>query len=393
MSSNDEILALWAQLQSAISNAPMEELKGIIFDDFFKDAGAQEESNSSDSSRSIESICQTARDSFQDLQHSAVLGDHQAIELLVDISNHSSLQVNAWIKDATISSSDPAENNTPVDEGMDAEHWRDSLNSATENLINLNQDQLGSFDLILNKLPTPNFSFPIPPLLGKDHPPTPKVRLVSDLCDRLIQRRLNSECAQHTHQIAGNATMWPVSFSAYQYARKYKVDDILPNLNLGSSIEIDFSVEHRSQLGPAAIAMEVFVVLERERSKNRSSTHIEEWRQQESAADETIELNIPYEHGVPSKDGALFMGIDLSKPVWNMKNSWMRKAALLEPLDNSTIGKWTTAAYYYSVSICNGDFINYTWANSINKAITSTGSSKAGIKKVFKEGFKFIIKK
>ncbi len=418
MSSNVEILALIERLKSGISNAPIEEIQNIIFDDIFNDASVENEfpvetpryfqlpldlnlevrnaynpdqftkkSKASDSPKSIPSICQTARDAIDDLQICALLGDKEAIELSVDLAKALAHQVNNWITNPPLGKDDSVNDITKKTK-TENECGLEAINTSANELLNFDDDRLREVNSGFESMPIPSFSFPISPILEDASPPSPRVSLVSSLCDKLIQKRLNSQCIQHTHKLARNSTIWPVTFSAYQYARNHVVSHIQPNLNLGSSFDVDFSTENRSidGPGPAAIAMEFFLTLERERMKSRSASHLAEFKRADEDADENLELKTPY------KTGIVTTGISQSNPIWNASNSWLRKAALLEPLENSTVGEWVTAAYYLAASKCNGDFTDYPWSASINKSIVATGSPKAGFNRILVQGFRSIIK-
>lgn len=131
--------------------------------------------------------------------------------------------------------------------------WREEVNNSANILCSITKQHLQTMEQELEKamsnLPQANFSFPLDRLMGATEPPDRSTRLVSDLCDRLIQRRFDAECKR----VINNLTDKPAE------------DQSLPRW---------LKAKSRDKHGPTELTREIFYELERERTIFSSQ---EEW--------------------------------------------------------------------------------------------------------------------
>lgn len=349
-----------------------------------------------------EEIPPDLHDLVNDLKSLAGLGCPDAIWSLVSVAKDISTFLATLPQHSVEPTGDVSENAPTRDESpkMQKElakndQWSE-INQAAADLYGLVIEHYDSskaeFHEVQTQLPESRFSFPLEILLGRSEPPDPPLALVADFCDRLVQQRFDSEIKRQMKIQTTGAWYWPVVISAQDFKGNRKLKKCFPNLNIGESIPIDIfsGTPHGT---PKQLATNIFKELERERTAPRSKSHIEEFRRDE-------ENNVPAplkelikQAGRKGAAPQYYSGATLSK--WDIRNIWVRKAALLPELtrDSNVIEKWTEAAYAYAASVCEGDFENYQWAKSIEVSTRNLGSIKAGLKRTLSNGFTSIAKK
>ena len=268
--------------------------------------------------------------------------------------------------------------------------WRHEMDEAANQLHEIMTQNFDSFKAefctALAKLPDESFSFPLRLSFEFNNPPLAAGELVSAFCDRLIQRKLSRDTDNHFRQLATHAREWPVLVSAQEYKENRKIKECAPYLGLGKSLDVD--IYSGSRLGkPKGLATLIFKILDKERQKLRSRSHLEE-------------LRIDEENNVPAPIEDL-----LKKPItketskgypectWNIHNIWKRKAALLPNLTDETVPQWVEAAFAHAASTCDGNFENYKWPECIERRVQSLGCVRSAVNRVIKEGFDGLAKK
>ncbi|MBX3742508.1 MAG: hypothetical protein KF712_16090 [Akkermansiaceae bacterium] len=341
-----------------------------------------------------EEILPDLSDHVNDLKLLAMLGYPGAIRSLVSVARGIStflatLPPHAEECTGDASNSVPAHDNSPKTQ---KDQWSE-INQAAADLYDLVIEHYDSckaeFHEVQTRLPESRFSFPLEILLGRSEPLDPPLALVADFCDRLLQRRFDSEIKRQMKTQVTGAWDWPVLVSAQDYKGNRRLKDCFPKLNIGESIPINiFSGTVTGT--PKELAMSIFIELERERTAPRSKSHIEEFRRDE-------ENNVP----APLKEMIKQAGRNGAAPqyysgaarsIWDIRNIWIRKAALLPELCAETVSQWVDAAYARAVSVCGGDLEKYEWIDCISDKIRSVGSVDAALRRVITEGFRVIAK-
>lgn len=356
------------RLKAAISSAPIEELRAPIEEEL----GLKEEVD-------IENL----RDSLDLLKDRARLAHRESIETLIEIGSDIAYFLSRIVQLADrnegASLLEPStENNEP--EG----NWRETIDESVNILLDLeapeDNQEPHRFVNFLEELPYARNSFPLRHLLGKSEPPKRSLREISDLCDRLVQRRLDEELALVAHNLSSRSFCWPLFITAVDCQSKKLLAARTQNLELGKAVASNLGVTPRGEDTPAALVRPLLIGLEQMRGIRRSNLELEDMRRSEemnepAPLEQLIEEALK---GTPIRHGS-----------WNLQNLWMRKAALLPPLlgDSDVINKWVDAAYAYIASVHSGDFMNPKWVSSINRRMTSKGSVAAGLKHFLRDGF------
>ncbi|MCP5537742.1 MAG: hypothetical protein H7A51_16100 [Akkermansiaceae bacterium] len=370
---NDEILAACIKLKASVKAAPIEHLRKPI-----------EEESELDLTRSL----QSAREWVEDLMLCAGLGYEKAVKELAFLGN----QIAMFLAQEAVSAQQhnghpPAESVTT--DSPQANSWREELEDAVSALatvpVNTIKQAIGP---AFGELPPSKFSFPFRILVENDgRPPTDRVRLITEIADSLIQQKLTNRIAPKVKKFINYSWYWPISASATDYQRNRKLQEIMPPINLGGSIAACLSKSPRGNTTPLPICLEIFRILEHERTKPRSQKHLEELRDGDAKEDpypisKLIDLAEHPKYAAPRLTPAA---------PWNLENIWIRKAALLEPLTESNMVLWVEAAFCLVASKCEGKFANYKWPEGISKRIASAESARAGVKKFLQEGFETLV--
>lgn len=275
------------------------------------------------------------------------------------------------------------------------EKWREMLNKSAGALFEIMEDaspaELEEVRQSLAELPNARFNFPLDFLVGHSEPPGEAMQIVSDLCDRFIERRLRKWRAQLVQEEACMAQEWPLVVSALDLRRDSKISDLAPGLNIGSSTPFGLLPAGSRDDGPSRIALSLFMILDKERRTPKAQSHLDELRKAEEENIPNLDSLI---RGAPSRSRRLSPKITPPIPgqreEWTIRNIWRRKAALLPALAPDSHDRWMEAAYALAAAECAGDFENHHWPKCISDRVEGVGSVRAALRRVLKEGFELL---
>jgi hypothetical protein len=411
---NEVVVEAWKKLQAAIKKAPLDDLRARLTEG--EDLVFQRDQDA-------------LRGAVDAMTLHAKLGDSGAIREMVILGN----QITSVLHELTSSPSlqIPSESNLQEEDQVESvcseeTGWNEELEEAIALISNLKAEEIKkSFNKVIFRLPVTEFLFSRSPEPNCEHlPDSEKNDLISELCARLTLSRLNAAIPSGVKKIAASSGMWPISVSVQEYECLQKASVHFPNFGLGEALP--FRWASRKEEGPTALAFEVFVMLERERSKAFAPSHLRELRKEEesspvgqleqlieaaknagSAGIRDIDTSAAKERTEASEDIASpsrhtstgkFLEIppehrwDKFLNTTNLITLWKRKAALLPPLKKENAQDWTEAGFIFCASLCKGNFEEYTWPQSINQAVMNTGGIRSAIARILKRGFESLAK-
>jgi hypothetical protein len=222
---------------------------------------------------------------------------------------------------------------------------------------------------IVEKLPRAHFSFPLESLLERDEPPGEALALVSEICDCLIQERLNAEIVQ----IFGDLEK-PAEFQA----------DLPPG----------WDTTPRRRGGPTHYVKSVFIALENKRRSFRSEAERAELEAQAPSWPSPHQFikkieNAWRAHQFQYDSERSQMLVDnLPWPLMRQK-AWAERAALLPPLSShrTVITKWVNAGLFWIIAQHDGLLADVAWIDSIERKIRQKGSLLGGLQRFLTDGF------
>lgn len=190
--------------------------------------------------------------------------------------------------------------------------------------------------------------------------------LVEDICNRLIQKKINTAVSRNVATLASNSQTWPVLYPAIRSHKANWVDNYIESIGLGSQLGIylhhktGYKKNHdSSSFNWYDLAIHLFVNLNAVRTNSMAASHVEEWRKAED--DNEGVTQVPgskiVEYAIPSPPG-------LSQE-WNVNNVWQRKAKFLPELSSDDIDLWLEASMARIASECGGEFLDYPWPEDI----------------------------
>lgn len=257
------------RLKAAISSAPIEELRAPIEEE----RGLKEEVD-------IENL----RDSLDLLKDRARLAHRESIETLIEIGSDIAYFLSRIVQPAD--RKEGASLLEPSTESNEPEgNWRETIDESVNILLDLEapEDNIEPhrFVTFLEELPYARNSFPLHYLLGKSEPPKGSLREIADLCDRLVQRRLDEELALVAHDLSSRSFCWPLFITAVDCQSKKLLAARTQNLELGKAVASNLGVTPRGEDTPAALVRPLLIGLEQMRSMRRSDQELEDMRRSE----------------------------------------------------------------------------------------------------------------
>ena len=226
-----------------------------------------------------------------------------------------------------------------------------------------------SLGKVVRRLPSPHFSFPLENLLGFDAPPTGALALLSEICDRLIEKRLKSARSRVLRELKAPAeppTDWPAGWNA----------------------------KSRKKERPTSLVRTIFFALDGERRRFRSEAErskleeeAEKWLSLLHYLKKIEKVRKAHQDRSDSDQSELVVD-DLPWPLARHKE-WRDRAALLPPLrsDNATIGKWVGAGLFWVVAQHDGSLKEAGWVDAIMSRMDYRESFLGGLKLFLIEGF------
>lgn len=382
-SSEQKIVDAWKQLQSIIDSTPLAEL----VEPMVKEMGLDP----------IDDL-QTLREGVVDLQRHALLGHKPSIQMLVSIG------CNIGRILATIASTTPQSKATkPIEEISRGGHENDkNCQQHLESKIELLTQQplpllQEAFNEIIKRLPPSECSYPFSSLIedskqGKE--PADEQYIVYELCDRLIQKRLEKERGGILRSIAGESMGWPVCIPAIADGRDDDLKEYLSSIRLGRSFGIDLGTNpktgRRRNLDPGTsyqLTLRLFSKLETERTKNWSASY----RQILHEAEENNEgVTLEKKSQRPNFNSPSPPGLYLKSP-WSVSNIWFRKAVLLTKISQENVNHWLDASMALIASECSGDYEKFLWPeNILDRTINKDESIEVAAREILKRHLKHL---
>jgi hypothetical protein len=355
----------FVQLQKAINSAPIAELVAPIEDDL-----------------QLKSIPhrERLRSSIENLAMRAALAHPDAIHELVHLGS--------WIKEVldeltakpasqkpTDSTAKAATSSHAMDEGLNATiDWHASINASAELLRDVLDEGGDKLERELaetnERFPPACLSSPWNMLVGYNEPPNANTRLVTDLCDRMIQSCLTARRRRLLKE------------SNTQVADQH---DTPPG----------WDAQVRKPDGPTELTRPIYIALASERSRFRSGIELAELRAEEDSwpsprkfikdfvAEQKIWRLLPDGQAPPETLS------DTLPASLKLRKAWADRAALLPQLtnDRAAIRRWVDAGFFWILAAHRGALEEVRWASSIMKRIESAESTDAGIRLFLREGF------
>jgi hypothetical protein len=357
------------QLGEAVNSLPIQELTSPIE----KERGLQPEEAHRTHARYLR-----LEESIENLAMSAALAHPDAIRELHYLGRFIQDRLNDIDAPSKLGAGQDTHGHTKDDLVEEDDHLGQSLDGC--NSVNEAADRLcGILDegydelreglgTVIEGLPTAHFSFPLERLLKLDAPPGEALALVSEICDRLIQERLNNACRKILCDLRAQAEL---------------PDDLPPG----------WDAKSRKEGGPTQLVRSVFIALENERQSFRSEAERAELkvRSQSWPSAQQFITTIKdawkahqYRYGI---DRSKMFVDDLPWPLMRNK-AWTERAALLPPLSShkDVITQWADAGLFWIIAQRDGVVYGVKWNDSINKKIVLKGSL-GGLKLFLREGF------
>ena len=299
------------RLANAIKSASLDELTGVIA----QDIGIPSREDPASLS-----------DWMDDVADLAFLGNRDAIEQLIFVGRWAAETLRSLAIPIPSMQDEQTEQRSvgTIRSGAGAEQpegWREMLNESAGALFAIIKDDspvtLKDVRQSIAELPDARFNFPLDFLIGHSEPPDEAIRIVSDLCDRLIERRLRKWRAQLVQNEAYLAQEWPLVVSALDLRRDSKISDLAPDLNIGSSTPFGLLPAGSRDDGPGRIALSLFMILDKERRIPKAQRHLDELRKAE-------EKNIPnldsLIKGAPSRSRR--QSSKITPPIPGQREEW-----------------------------------------------------------------------
>lgn len=381
--SHTQIVESFKLLQSIISDTPLNEIIKPIENELGLDP--------------IDDF-QSLRDLVADLQSHALLAHKPSIQQLAFIGCDIAHVLTDIATSIPQNKNVPGENESPADHPEGDCSWLQNLGSTIEILIQQPLNQLQeAFHKVLEDLPPPNFPYPLTSLIegfDQDNVPADEQVIVSELCDRLIQKRLVKERGAALIDITRESGAWPICVPSIADGRNDMIDEYLTSIQLGQAAGIDLGTSsktgRRRELSPGTsyhLALELFAKLETERTKNHSERYR---RMLQKYEDRNEGVTIEKKSQLPK-----FIKSSTSKPgeshPWHVKNIWMRKAVLLKKISSDNVSAWLDAAMALVASECSGDYENFHWPdNIVDRAITKDQSVEVAAREILKKHLKHL---
>lgn len=355
------------RLESAISSAPIEELRAAIEEDL----GLNKDVDLG-----------LLNDSLENLKERASLGHRESLETLVDLGNDIAFFLaRAGRLEDEANSPSSLEASSEIE--VAKEGCRESIDDCVLTLLKLlgkEQDCSKSLiDHLPEFLPRVPHVFPIRTLEGTTQDPD-TLGEVTYLCDGLVQRRLDEECNRVLHNLSSQSLAWPLFISAVDYQKRKSLADCAQNLELGKDIAPNLGTTPRGRDTPTALVRPLFFGLDQLRRVPRTSQELEDMKLGEERNEPAPldQLIMEAREGMASRSGS-----------WNLENLWMRKASLLPPLQGNAevINLWVDAAFSFLASMYDGNLEDQDWVPSIMRRIKNKEGLDGGLRQFLREGF------
>lgn len=419
----------WRELQDAIQSAPLEDLRSIIANDsalslvntrrsldcsigqlvtLIKDGelaalqvlhnGCCLMSMAVDSAAAHELIRPTSEsgqaldlqavradfdDAIDDLIDLVRLGEPGALELLLgngigiaSMLANSKTHIEGNASDHTHSSLTPP---TSVSSSVDPT-WRNRLNNAIQNLVMEPPGMLmEAFRTVNSDLRVQTFAIKkLSPSLPEYDPDNPDIEALYEVCDRLIEKRLNPKGGRY-------ASIREFLDGAWLHKLCPTTEPVSPELFISSKSK------GFPKGSPTEFASQVYQSIRHMHVRSYPVAHLEDIRKdRKKQLGGTILKELQ-----ASKTKSLKRGWVGSGEEWiNFRSPLMildHLVALLPPLSKETVMDWVDASVAYVFVWCDGNFENCTWPESVQKAIRSTGGTPSAIRKTLVKGYKSLV--
>ena len=434
-----------AKLEDTINKAPIDEIRAAFAKDLKFDGAAELED--------IDVRVEELGNRVEELGNRAALADPIAIRELIRLHKHMTqvLELIGWVEPILSGSPDTQPTivqKTPPEDTGPTSDWRNEVNHATKTLYQKSESNPAVMEATLEKtialLPYAKLSFPLDWLIEPAKPADNYATLVSDLCDRLIQRRLHEECKQviarlvrdsipppglqrkprkprgPTHQANKMYVELDRVRTSYRNEKEREElrerlkqmcspKDLLKQLNdkrksskneAGVEFERDSKIESNAEASLDEEPASGFYTWEKTGEEISEPTEVQDG----IILTKTFSTVVSYQKAwvsvlngngtKPNKTAGLMrlkkMKVEGSlADHYELNNPWLTRAALLPPLtkNDDVIKQWVNAAVFRIICHHRGNIDEVNWLPEIYKRIEKTGSALAGIALFYREGF------
>lgn len=211
--------------------------------------------------------------------------------------------------------------------------------------------------------------------------------VVFEICERLIQRKLNEHRRQLLGKIAAFREVWPLLVGVPEYRRTDWVRDRMGGVELASALKLPKRI--RDAESPSIFVTEIYLQLDEVRREWRCHEELYELKKlEEDSPTKELERIIEGLKGAnQSRDTENKSSVSPAVYRWRsaLEGGWVRKAALLPELSKPTVPQWMEAGFWLCAFLCDGDFQSFPWPASLAGREKGVGTTEGGIKKLLRD--------